>query len=107
MAAGVGLGANLINNVPMTVVAARAIGPLLAQGTLRPATAYAALLGADIGPNLTIVGSLATLIWLAIVRDRGMDVSLRDYLRVGLLATPPTLLAAAIGLWLSLRLLGA
>jgi arsenical pump membrane protein len=73
---------------------------------MHDSAAYAALLGTNVGPNLTIVGSLATLIWLSIVRGRGMALTAREYLKVGLVATPPILLSAAIGLWASLKLFG-
>lgn len=102
VAAGTALGANLINNVPMTVVALDG----LSGGVLHPASAYATLLGTNIGPNLTVVGSLATLIWLSIIRGRGMEVTAKDYLKVGVIATPVILLAAALGLWISLRIFG-
>jgi arsenical pump membrane protein len=106
LAFGAALGSNLINNVPMTLLSLGSLGPLVADGTLREAAAYAVLLGTNVGPNLTTVGSLATLIWLAIARGRGLDVTARDYLKVGALATAPILLAATLGLWASLRLFG-
>jgi arsenical pump membrane protein len=73
------------------------------SGTVRQALAYGVLVGANIGPTLTTYGSLATMLWLAIVRKRGLDVSTRDYLRVGLLGAPPVLAAATAALWLVLR----
>jgi arsenical pump membrane protein len=60
-----------------------------------------------VGPNLTVVGSLATLIWLSIVRGKGVEVTAKEYLKVGVVSTPPILLAAALGLWFPLRLLCA
>jgi arsenical pump membrane protein len=56
------LGSNLINNVPMIVLALRAAEPLVSSGTLGHSAVYAVILGTNVGPNLTIVGSLATLI---------------------------------------------
>jgi arsenical pump membrane protein len=102
VAAGTALGANIINNVPMTVVALGA----LSGGAVHPASAYASLIGTNVGPNLTVVGSLATLIWLSIVRGRGMEITPRDYLRIGAVATPVILVSAAVGLWVSLRVFG-
>ena len=67
---------------------------------------YAIVVGTGIGPNLTTVGSLATLIWLSISREKGLEVTAKDYLKVGIIATPPILLAATFGLWVSVRLLG-
>ncbi len=104
IALGSTLGANLINNIPMTIVASSALRPALDAGTVHPAAGYAALLGTNIGPNLTITGSLATLIWLSIVQGRGLSITARQYLRLGIVATPLILLSAVFGLWLSLRL---
>lgn len=106
LASGSALGSNIINNVPMTVLAARAIHPLVSGGTLDPAAIYAVVIGTSIGPNLTTVGSLATLIWLNIVRRKGLNITAGDYLKVGIFSTPAILLAAAFGLWISVRLFG-
>lgn len=106
VASGTAVGSNLINNVPMTVVSLSALGPAISGGILQPAAAYAALIGTNVGPNLTVVGSLATLIWLSIVRGRGMEITAKDYLKVGISATPAILVAAVFGLWVSLRLFG-
>ena len=104
IALGSTLGANLINNIPMTIVASSALRPALAAGTVHPAAGYAALLGTNIGPNLTITGSLATLIWLSIVQGRGLSITARQYLRLGLVSMPFILFSAVLGLWISLRL---
>lgn len=106
VALGAALGSNLVNNVPMTVMAINGVGPLLEGGEAGVSVVYAALLGTNVGPNLTIVGSLATLIWLSIVRDRGVEVSARDYLKIGAVATPFILFAAVFGLWVSLGIFG-
>ena len=103
---GSALGSNVINNVPMTVLALGAVGPLVAEGTLGVATVYAIVVGTSIGPNLTTVGSLATLIWLGIARDKGLEITAKDYLKIGVIATPPILLVASVGLWASLKLFG-
>ena len=104
IAAGTAIGANLINNIPMTIVAGSALRPALEAGTLHPAAGYAALLGTNIGPNLTITGSLATLIWLSIVQGRGMSITARQYLRLGIVTMPLILFSGVLGLWLSLHL---
>ena len=103
---GSALGSNVINNVPMTVLSLGTLEPLVANGTLGVAAVYAVLVGTSIGPNLTTVGSLATLIWLSIARERGLDITAKEYLKIGAIATPPILLAASLGLWVSVRLLG-
>jgi arsenical pump membrane protein len=106
MTAGSALGSNFINNVPMIVLALGATKPLVSNGTLGLASVYAIILGTNVGPNLTTVGSLATLIWLSITRSKGMDITAKDYLKVGAIATPVILLVAAVGLWISLQLFG-
>lgn len=106
VATGAALGSNLVNNLPMVVMVINGAGPLLESGGAGTAVVYAALLGTNVGPNLTIVGSLATLIWLAIVRGRGVQVSAKDYLKIGAVSTPFILLAAVFGLWVSLMVFG-
>ncbi len=100
-AGGAALGSNIVNNVPMTILAL----PLIARATgeSRQALAFGTLVGANIGPTLTTYGSLATMLWLSLVRKRGLDVSTGDYLKVGLVTMPPVLLSTALTLWLVLR----
>jgi len=99
-AVGAALGANLINNLPMALIAASTVAAAPAAPSTHQDLAAAVLLGVDLGPNLTIVGSLSTMLWLLLLRRRGLDVSGLEYLRVGALLLPPALLAAALTLWL-------
>jgi arsenical pump membrane protein len=62
----------------------------------------ATMFGCDLGPNLTTVGSLATVLWLLILRRQGVDVSGLDYFKVGVIVTPIMLLAGALTIWLLL-----
>jgi arsenical pump membrane protein len=101
--AGAALGTNLINNIPMAVVMTSALGsmqhaPLAVQHGFLAAT----MLGCDLGPNLTTIGSLATVLWLLILRRQGIDVSGLDYFKVGVIVTPIMLLAGALTIWLLL-----
>lgn len=89
--------ANLINNLPAVL----ALLPLVSGGG--PGPVLAVLVGVNLGPNLTYVGSLATLLWRRVLRDHGTDASLRTFTRLGLLTVPPTLLAATVALWAGLR----
>ncbi|MDQ6710090.1 MAG: SLC13 family permease [Candidatus Dormibacteraeota bacterium] len=101
--AGTAIGANLINNVPMMLVVLSGLpGTHLSAGAQQPFV-FGALVGADLGPNLTPVGSLSTMLWLLIVRRHGIDVSTLDYLRLGALVTPGMLLGAAVALALTFR----
>ncbi len=99
--AGTAIGSNLVNNVPMTLLALPIIAR--ADGAAREGLAYGALVGANIGPTLTTYGSLATMLWLTLVRKRGMDVSTTEYMRVALLTAPPVLVGTTLALWLVLR----
>jgi arsenical pump membrane protein len=90
------VGSNLVNNVPMTLVMVSAIQGAHLAGPVREAAAYGTVIGADLGPNLTTVGSLATVLWLLILRERGLEVRAADYLRVGLLITPPILVTSTL-----------
>jgi arsenical pump membrane protein len=97
---GAGLGSNVVNNIPMALLSLSVLAPAHAHDP----SVYGALLGCDIGPNLTIVGSLATMLVLSSARQRGEDVRGADFFRVGLVATPLILLAACLALWVTLRL---
>jgi arsenical pump membrane protein len=95
--------ANMINNLPAALVAASALTGLPPDQT-RANLVAASIVGVNLGPNLTTIGSLATMLWLLLLRRRGLDVSAWAYLRIGAAVTVPALLAAAGGLWLWLAL---
>jgi arsenical pump membrane protein len=100
---GSALGTNLINNVPMAVVMNASLGSVQhAAPAIRDGFVAATMFGCDLGPNLTTVGSLATILWLLILRERDVDVSGLDYFKVGVLATPVMLFAGALTIWLLL-----
>jgi arsenical pump membrane protein len=102
---GMAVLANVINNLPAALVAASALGAL-PPGVERSDLAAAAIVGVNLGPNLTTVGSLATMLWLVLMRRRGLEVSAVSYLRVGVVTTLPALLCAAGAVWLVARLIG-
>jgi len=64
------------------------------------------LLGVNLGPNLTYVGSLATLLWRQILHARDHPPAVREFLRLGVLTVPAGLLAGVAALWLSLTISG-
>lgn len=92
--------ANLLNNLPATLM----LLPLAAHNT---GLVLAVLLGANIGPNLTYVGSLATLLWRQILHRRGEPPVTGEFLRLGALTVPACLLVGVAALWLGLRVSGA
>jgi arsenical pump membrane protein len=97
------LGTNIINNVPMAVVMTSALHSLPhTTATTHLAFVAATIFGCDLGPNLTTVGSLATVLWLLILRQRNLDVSGIDYFKVGVLVTPLMLIVGALVIWLLL-----
>lgn len=87
---GVAIASNLMNNLPSGLIAG-AMGHL---AELPGQTTAALLIGVDLGPNLSITGSLATLLWLVAIRREGEHVSAWRFLRLGLLVMPPALAAA-------------
>ena len=100
---GAALGTNIINNVPMAVVLTSALHSVQhAPLAVRNGFVAASIFGCDLGPNLTTVGSLATVLWLLILRQRNLDVSGLDYFKIGIIVTPLMLLAGAFAIWLLL-----
>lgn len=90
---------NMVNNLPAVLV----LLPLVSASG--PAAVLAVLIGVNIGPNLTYVGSLANLLWRGVVR-REMAAGPIEFSRVGLCTVPATLVAAVVGLWLGIALFG-
>jgi arsenical pump membrane protein len=98
---GSALGTNLINNVPMAVVMTSSLQSIRhAPPAVQHAFVAATIFGCNLGPNLTTVGSLATVLWLLILRQRNVDVSGLDYFKVGVVVTPLMLLVGALAIWL-------
>ncbi|MGW0817893.1 SLC13 family permease [Streptomyces viridiviolaceus] len=93
--------ANVINNLPAVL----ALLPLTAAAG--PGPVLAVLIGVNLGPNLTYVGSLATLLWRRILHERGIEADLGRFTRLGLLTVPATLLASTTALWATLHTVGA
>ena len=81
---------NLTNNLPAGLIASNAIS----QSHPPTQVVDAMLIGVDLGPNLSITGSLATILWLTVIRREGEDIGFWRFLRVGALVTPPALIFA-------------
>lgn len=92
--------ANVINNLPAVL----ALLPLTAPGG--PGPILAVLIGVNLGPNLTYVGSLATLLWRRILHHHDTRADLGHFTRLGLIAVPATLLASTVALWGMLHTIG-
>lgn len=92
--------ANLVNNLPAVLV----LLPLvMASG---PGAVLAVLIGVNVGPNLTYVGSLSNLLWRNVVHREGLPAPFTEFSRVGLATVPLTLVACVLALWAGLRLFG-
>jgi arsenical pump membrane protein len=93
----VALACNLVNNLPLGLIA----GAVATGAHLTPQITGALLVGIDLGPNLSVTGSLATILWLVALRREGQAVSAWSFLKLGGVVMPPALLAAlAAFLWL-------
>ena len=97
IAYGFGIAANAINNMPMGLIGAATMYAV--NGTR--AMHAAVLLGIDLGPNLSVTGSLATILWLIALRREKIDVSGWQFLHVGIVIMPPALFVAALMLALT------
>ena len=101
IAAIAALLANVVNNLPATLV----LLPLVAPSG--PVAILAVLIGVNIGPNLTYVGSLSNLLWRRVLRQHDVDAGVGEYTRLGVCTVPISLAVAVVALWASVRLLGA
>jgi len=88
----VGIGNNVVNNLPLGLIAGGTLQAAHAKGLL----VHAMLIGVDLGPNLSVTGSLATILWLLALRKEKVDVSFARFLKVGAIAMPAAL-ALALG----------
>jgi arsenical pump membrane protein len=98
----VGIANNLVNNLPLGLLAGATLHAAHARGLI----ANAVLIGVDLGPNLSVTGSLATILWLIALRKEKLDVSGWDFFKVGAIAMPVALIAA-IGGAILMQMLGA
>jgi arsenical pump membrane protein len=98
----VGVANNLVNNLPLGLIAGATLQAERATGLI----ANAVLIGVDLGPNLSVTGSLATILWLIALRKEKLSVSGGDFFKVGVIAMPVALIAAIGGANL-MQMLGA
>jgi arsenical pump membrane protein len=91
------VGCNLVNNLPAGLLAGRVVE----TGNVPEQVRAAVLIGVDLGPNLSVTGSLATLLWLAALRRDGLHVDAWTFLKLGAMVMPPALVLALAGAFVS------
>ncbi|MGI6228365.1 MAG: SLC13 family permease [Christensenellales bacterium] len=94
------LSANLINNIPMSVLFSSVVKSL--PVSVMSEAVYAVIIGSNIGAYLTPVGALAGIMWLQIVKTNGIEFSFLKFVKYGLIIAVPALAAALLGLLISL-----
>jgi arsenical pump membrane protein len=88
------VASNLMNNLPVGLI----VGSVVGADNLPSQVVGAMLIGVDLGPNLSVTGSLATILWLVVLRREGLEVSTWSFLRLGVFVAPPALILSILAM---------